>query len=241
MRHAPLHAEILSEEQTKRFGTVSQPGRRARRSEEDGEDEEEEALVGSSGRAAPPGGMIRSSRAGGSMEKATSSKFVDPKLSRNILRLARAQQDEIEAEEAEEAGRGGNASAAQNGRSTMRDVQNAMGSDDEEEESGFGGVGKEDGELGSDEEDVEEEYEELEIDPEDEELMRRFETGNEGEAAARRGNKTLADIIMEKIDASAEAANGQGNGIHEREPRKVEGAMPMPPGINPKVIEVYTK
>ncbi|MCO5583779.1 hypothetical protein L7F22_037693 [Adiantum nelumboides] len=53
--------------------------------------------------------------------------------------------------------------------------------------------------LRSDEEEVEEEYEELEIDPEDEELMKRFEGGEAGE---RRGNKTLADIIMEKIDAA---------------------------------------
>lgn len=229
MRHEPLHAQIQSDEQTKRFGTVSQPGRRARNEVGgvvvgDDEEEEEEALVGSGK------GMVRSSRAGGSMEKG-SSKFVDPKLSRNILRLARAQQDEIEAEEAEASRPGGTAQ-----RETMRDVQKAMDSDDEDVEGAKGGE-EDDGELRSDEEEVEEEYEELEIDPEDEELMKRFEGGEAGE---RRGNKTLADIIMEKIDAAG-SSGATKEGIHEREPRKVEGAMPMPPGINPKVIEVYTK
>lgn len=146
-------------------------------------------------------------------------------------RVLLVEQDEIEAEEAEASRPGGTAQ-----RETMRDVQKAMDSDDEDVEGAKGGE-EDDGELRSDEEEVEEEYEELEIDPEDEELMKRFEGGEAGE---RRGNKTLADIIMEKIDAAG-SSGATKEGIHEREPRKVEGAMPMPPGINPKVIEVYTK
>ncbi|MCO5596158.1 hypothetical protein L7F22_050218 [Adiantum nelumboides] len=89
----------------------------------------------------------------------------------------------------------------------------------------------------------EEAYEELEIDPEDAKWMDKFaenDQDNGRPSASGGGNKTLADLIMEKIEA-AERQNAQG-GIHEKAARGAEGGdMPMPPGINPKVIEVYTK
>lgn len=173
-------------------------------------------------------------RAGGG--EGGGSKFVDPKLSRNILRLAREQQEEIEAEEAE-AREGADGTAGQDPLNVRHRTRESMTLSDSDEEDAEGEL--DDGELGSDEEEGDvEEYEELDVDPQDAELMAKF--GQDDEGQERRGNRTLADMIMEKIEA-AERANAGADGIHERAPRSVEGEMPMPPGINPKVIEVYTK
>jgi essential nuclear protein 1 len=213
-RQDPLYAQIHADELTSKFGKVSAPGRRAK-GEASGEDDIDSMKV-------------TGIKAGGGSKG--DSKFVDPKLSRNILRLAREQQEEIDAEEAQIA----QGSSSADPRNAPREALSLDDSDGEGPASEM-----DDGELASDEElGNAEEYEELEIDPQDAEMMARY--GEDDQAEASRGNRTLADMIMEKIEA-AENMNSNGAGIHERAPRQVEGGMPMPPGINPKVIEVYTK
>ncbi|PWN37491.1 Bystin-domain-containing protein [Meira miltonrushii] len=223
LRHDPLGAQMQADELTSKFGTVSEPGRRNKQKEVRQTDGIETADE--------PSLRITGAKAG---------QFIDPKLSRNILRLAREQQQEIEAEEAQ----AGLTEAEANGKTDFR-IQSKITLDDsdEEDDEGEEDDGELDSNMGDEGEQGEEAYEELEIDPEDAKWIDKFaenddETGRPGAPAG--GNKTLADLIMEKIEA-AERQNAQG-GIHEKAARGAEGGdMPMPPGINPKVIEVYTK
>lgn len=225
MRHDPLGAQMQADDLTSRFGTVSVPGRRTKKraGQVDGREDGDDGTTGESS----------SSSSSLKITGAKAGQFVDPKLSRNILRLAREQQQEIEAEEAA-AGLGTDPSEVdvrRQARPTLND------SDDDDDD----GSGMDDGELDSDVDDKEapEAFEELEIDPEDAELMNKFGRQDDEGAMGPSGNKTLADLIMEKIEAAErQAANGT---IRQKDARRIDGDMPMPPGINPKVIEVYTK
>lgn len=174
-------------------------------------------------------------------------------MSRKILAIAQEQQDEVSKED-----RGGVSS-----------------DDDEEEESTFGKKHKSLGTpvsaknfipaIGdSDEEDsgAEEDgadfgtFDEIEIDQKDAELLAKFMP------AAPREKKTLADLIMEKINAqnaanaaaAAAAANGGVvPGSEEKKKGPLDSVMdyaddedmgenrPMPMGLSPKVVEVYSK
>ncbi|KAF9167811.1 snoRNA-binding rRNA-processing protein [Actinomortierella ambigua] len=176
--------------------------------------------------------------------------FVDAKTSRKILALAQEQQDEIARED--------------------RRSRGELDSDDDDEEDDDKGVAQSGGQRSfipavgdSDEEDSEMEddgdfgYEEVEIDQDDAELLAKFMP------SAPREKKTLADLIMEKINAqnaanAAAAAAAAAGGAASAEAGDVakkselDSAMeyadneagedrPMPMGVNPKVIEVYTK
>lgn len=221
MRHDPLGVQMHADEMTSRFGTVSAPGRRSKAHRRADDEEAGADAVPSSG---PSTMRVTGAKAG---------QFVDPKLSRNILRLAREQQEEIEAEEVEEAHNG------------MRGIKerSKITFEDADSDTVPSRALADEGELDSDEEEREEleydddAYGQLEIDPEDAALMNKF--GNEeGNNVGPNGNKTLADIIMEKIEAAERQQQRAAGGLQATGDR---GEMPMPPGINPKVIEVYTK
>jgi essential nuclear protein 1 len=218
LRHDPLVAQIQADESASKFGKVSAPGRRVKGGGDAG------MVVGKNDTPDHASIKVTGFRAGGG-NNSEGSRFVDPKLSRNILRLAREQQEEIEAEEAE----------AVDGAPARHATRESLTLVDSDGEEGSG----EDVELHSDEEEGDAQYEELEIDPQDAELMARFGQDEEGEER-RGGNRTLADMIMEKIEA-AERKTAIEDGIHEKTARRMDGSVPMPPGINPKVIEVYTK
>lgn len=247
-RHNPLPQQLQQDQLTSKFGLVSAPGRRSKKSKakpqsaSDDEDDQKQY--------AAPQGMVTGGKAGGSSNK--EKKYIDPKLSRNILRLARQQQEEIEREEMElqQPDLGASSSSAPNGM-TARDgprasASAAMPEDSDEEEADLDELG----ELDDDEAEMGangwNSYDaNLEIDPSDRALLDKFEAEHRGEdegeqdapmgagAFGGRGNKTLADLIMEKIEAAETA--GQGPTPQELEERR------MPPGINPKVIEVYRK
>lgn len=81
-----------------------------------------------------------------------------------------------------------------------------------------------------DEEEIEEidqyaDYEELEIDAADADVLDKFLP------SAPREKKTLADLIMEKINEKNAAEGREAN----------EDEDELSPTINPKVVEVYTK
>lgn len=81
-----------------------------------------------------------------------------------------------------------------------------------------------------DEEEIEEidqyaDYEELEIDAADADVLEKFLP------SAPREKKTLADLIMEKINEKNAAEGRETN----------EGDDELSPTVNPKVVEVYTK
>ncbi|CDR88500.1 related to ENP1-required for pre-rRNA processing and 40S ribosomal subunit synthesis [Sporisorium scitamineum] len=250
-RHNPLPQQLQQDQLTSKFGLVSAPGRRSKKAatkpQSASDDEEDQKQY------AAPKAMVIGGTAGGSNRE---KKYIDPKLSRNILRLARQQQEEIEREELElqnpSSATVGASTSSSNGM-TPRDAPRAsasataMPNDSDDEEADLDGLG----ELDDDEAEVGvngwNSYDaNLEIDPSDRALLDKFEAEHRGDDEGEhdapmrgaaglggRGNKTLADLIMEKIEA-AEAA-GDGPSQQELEERR------MPPGINPKVIEVYRK
>lgn len=208
-----LTSQMRQDDLASRFGSVSQPGRRNKnkhgnRYEDVEQDDEDAAAAGPSSQPFVTGG-----KAGGAPR---GDKYVDKKLSGKILRLAREQQEEIEEEEERAAG-------LQEMPSSHRG-DGIMPEDDEGEQ---GGMASDDGELEDDEGEEEFEYEDVEVDPEEAELLERMRADRVEEEGGRR---TLADLIMDKI----EAAGGNGD-----EGEKEDDGMVM--GMNPKIVEVYTK
>ncbi|KAK0568461.1 snoRNA-binding rRNA-processing protein [Tilletia horrida] len=254
VRHDPLHAQLRDDELISKYGTVSAPGRRPHKKSQDSTNHGEENTDSS----LPINAIISGAKVGGSMQR---SSYVDPRLSTNILRLAREQQDEIEREEAAQ---GQSSASAPNPFPHLKSIRGAkadMPDDDDDDDRIAGQVDSDQDDAADldddDDEDFpdhndEEVYEELEIDPTDSHLLARLGAGGDddeedgmggtgpaGPFGGRRGN--LADMIMAKI-AEADEAGGtvtfkQGSLDEGDEPQQ----RPMPPGINPKVIEVYTK
>lgn len=245
-RHNPLPQQLQEDQLTSKFGLVSAPGRRSKKvgkPQSASDDEEDQKQY------AAPKGMVTGGKAGASSKD---KKYIDPKLSRNILRLARQQQEEIEREEMElqnpssaSAGASSSASNSMSARDGPRGSASAAMPDDSDDEDAdlddLGDLDDDEAEMGANGWNS---YDaNLEIDPSDRALLDKFEAEHGGDdqehdtpmngAFGGRGNKTLADLIMEKIEA-AEAA-GDGLTQQQLEERR------MPPGINPKVIEVYRK
>ncbi|KAH7343520.1 Bystin-domain-containing protein [Rhizoctonia solani] len=143
---------------------------------------------------------------------------LDTRMSRKIFDLAKDQQEEldlvddegIDRDVDEEADSDEQLNAAQTAR-----IPTTQDSDEEDEN-----------------EYPEEEYEELEIDPED---MTTLDALMPSNVETR---KTLADMIMEKLNAAETATEGTEN-------KKIRiSAKPNSQeaeGLNPKVVEVYTK
>lgn len=149
--------------------------------------------------------------------------FVDAKLSRKILDLARSQQEEIEAEDGifEDALDDDDAQDApphvkdtlNNPQITRKDEINGSDSEDDEEFEGFG----EDAEI-----------EEIEIDEGDQDLFEKLMP------SAALPRQSLAELIMSRIKEQEAAANG-------RETTEGRPLGAAPPQLPTKVIEVYTK
>ena len=221
----PLGQDVQEDRMISRFGRVRAPGKRAPKKSAD--DDEAERGQDADGQLKVTGGRA-------------SQSFVDPRLSRKILKLAREQQNDMEREEAEleAADELQDDEAPQRPaayRSAQADAQMESDEEDEDEEDRIG-------EEAYDEPD----YAELDISPEDRALLESHdaeeeaayaggEAGEEaGGAGARPPRGTLADMIMAKIEA-AECGGLSGAAAAEDEERL------MPPGINPKVIEVYER
>jgi len=235
----PFQQQLKQDEQTSKYGLVSQPGRRSnnksiRNSQADEDEIAEKAHQAKQARISG-GSMVTGGTSGGG---GGGKSYVDPKLSRNILRLAREQQDELEREEAQ-------LEIGYDSSKGLNSFNRNRGQVEDDEDDEDGDMEQDDGELSDNDQYPEEEYEEIEIDEKDRELLERFRErededgmdGAMGEGEGRRlyGNRTLADLIMDKIDS----AGDEKDSTKMREERG-EG-MRMPPGINPKVIEVYTK
>ena len=207
----PLGQDIQEDQMVSRFGRVRTP-KQGKRAAKHGDDDDGDA-------AHSAGLRVTGGRAGRTT--------VDPKLSRNILRLAREQQEEIEREEAELEAEEEVAPPAFRGEAELEDDDEG----DDEEAS-----------VDSDDaDDYDPDYAQLDIRPEDHALLERHDAEEEqaleemGEdGLPRPKTKTLADLIMAKIQA---AEDGQPA---EMPMEESDGRM-MPPGINPKVIEVYVK
>ncbi|KAJ2077231.1 snoRNA-binding rRNA-processing protein [Coemansia sp. RSA 988] len=146
------------------------------------------------------------------MNKERNEGYVDPKTSQRLMQIAREQQEEMEEEEEGN----GNGSAGEDYADFPNDDANGI-----DEES--------DAEADSDENE-EYEYEEVELEGEDAEIFEKFMP------AAPRERQNLADIIMAKIkEHDAKKPTDKK--------KKADGSegRPAPPGIDPKVVQVYTK
>lgn len=202
-----LAHEMREEALAQKFGAVSEPGRRNKNKHSNryaDDDEDEDVAAGPSSKP-----FVTGAKSGG-------DKYVDKKLSGKILRLAREQQEEIEEEEERLAG------VVEQPRET------GIMPDDDDDDAAGGAAMSDDGDLGAAPSDEEEfEYEEIEVDPEEAELLERMRADRVQEQGGRR---TLADLIMDKI----EAAGGAGGD----EAAEDDG---MVGGMNPKIVEVYTK
>jgi len=176
-------------------------------------------------------------------------------LSRKILSIAQEQQDEISREDRgglssdddeEEAQTYGKKASGPNRGAVNKSFIPAIDDSDEEDS------GAEDGDdFGT--------FDEIEIDQRDAELLAKFMP------AAPKEKKTLADLIMEKINAqnaaNAAAAAAAGGAVSEAvvvpgsekkkgpldsvmdyaEDEEMGDNRPMPMGLSPKVVEVYSK
>ncbi|ORX68064.1 Bystin-domain-containing protein [Basidiobolus meristosporus CBS 931.73] len=140
-------------------------------------------------------------------QREENEEYIDPKLSRKILKIAREQQNEIEKDEYSDDNEDED---EEYGQPVDKATLSAALNDSDDEAQGS-----------EEEEDVE--YEELEVDEADQALLDKFLPN------APRARQTLADIIMAKIES-------QNNGGAEEQEE-----LAAPPGINPKIVEVYTK
>ena len=156
--------------------------------------------------------------------------FVDDRMSRKILDLARQQQEEIERED----GVGLDADEPVVLTSPTRPVRDSLNDphimpddretvrttgaadDDDDDDEEFGGF------------DDEEEVEEVEVDEADEQIFERLMP------TAAMPRQTLAEMILERIEQQ-QAAQDAGD---ETTPLKQPTG---PPPLPPKVVEVYTK
>lgn len=143
----------------------------------------------------------------------TSQRGEDARMSRKILDLAREQQEEV----SRELGDDDEWEDEEEPEASARARVGGMGvaSDDEEDGDEF-----EDGDVSGGEEEAE-----LEIDPEDHATLDALGSG----AQQQQAGKTLADLIFAKMEGGAQP--------------EVEDDGPPDPrqGLNPKVVEVYTK
>ncbi|KAI8388450.1 Bystin-domain-containing protein [Radiomyces spectabilis] len=128
--------------------------------------------------------------------------YLDPKLSKKILKIAREQQEQIEEIKREDEEEGITPTKPSKFPSIFD-----LSDDEPEGDDKYG------------------EYEELDIDEEDADVLNKFLP------SAPKERKTLADLIMEKIEEknAAEAAKNR------------DDDRTLSPAVNPKVEQVYTK
>ncbi|GFZ45097.1 Uncharacterized protein JCM24511_02823 [Saitozyma sp. JCM 24511] len=155
----------------------------------------------------------------GDLEEGDEDHGEDARMSRKILDLARDQQEEIARELGEEEWEDEEEQQAE----PSRRAREAPTMDSDEEED------FEEGDVSGGEE-----YAELDIDPADHATLDALAAPAPGEGG---GSKTLADLIFSKMEGGAVT-----QGIDEEgEWAPYEGPPDPRKGLNPKVVEVYTK
>ncbi|CAD6984422.1 unnamed protein product, partial [Tilletia controversa] len=165
--------------------------------------------------------MISGATSAGSLQR---SSYIDPRLSRNILRLAREQQDEIDREQAGPAQPQPPQASSSSSLARIRHSKADMPEDDDDDDDNVPQRRTADDHEDDDDDDDfpedagedEEVYEELEIDPSDTQLLARLgaaaadhdDEHDLGAGGARRGGSSLADMIMAKIEEADKISGG---------------------------------
>ncbi|GJE84754.1 cell adhesion protein byn-1 [Phanerochaete sordida] len=172
----------------------------------------EDEHVAKYGKIARPGKRRKSQAALDDDEEAGEA-ILDPKTSRKIFELARDQQEELEESEEED-------EEEEESKPTFTLARAQQNQDDDDDD------------LAEDEEYEEEEEEEIEVDEGDLRTLDALLPANAGE------RRTLADIIFAKLEGADEEENTTTIQKTHRDP----GQPPDPAaGLNPKVVELYTK
>ncbi|ODO05205.1 essential nuclear protein 1 [Cryptococcus wingfieldii CBS 7118] len=152
-------------------------------------------------------------------EVETEPKAEDARMSKKILDLARDQQEEIARELGEDDEWEDDEEPEVDPSKRPREMAQ-VASDDEDEEFSDGDV------SGG------EEYAELQIDPADHATLDALNRGEGADAEEPGEPKTLADLIFSQMEGGAVSKGVEEEHEGPPDPRK---------GLNPKVIEVYTK
>ncbi|KAJ3021374.1 snoRNA-binding rRNA-processing protein [Thoreauomyces humboldtii] len=212
-RHDPLHVQMAKDASTE---VVQKPSKRA---------------------AAAKAAAAASQRPPSSGE-AVPAEFLDSKTSRKILNIVREQQEEIEREGHADAsaarkrsmGEGGAAGGISAARAPLgKSTRFVADSDDEAEDELEDGVEYDEYEV---------EDGELDIDAADQHLLDTFM------AKEPRKQMNLSDLIMGKIAAAEAAGDAADAGAMDVSGGGRGGggaAGPVPPSMNEKIIDVYTK
>ncbi|KAI8816272.1 Bystin-domain-containing protein [Fimicolochytrium jonesii] len=168
---------------------------------------------------------------------AKNAEFLDSKTSRKILDIVRQQQDEIELEEQEARGRVGGGVTATTGSRMAKNSFAApqpllAGPVGAKKGAKYGADSDEDDEAVMDGDEYEEydvdAVDDIEIDEADAALIEKFM------AKEPKKQMNLSDLIMSKIAAAEAAGEGMSSGPDGRQEL-------VPPAMNEKIIEVYTK
>ena len=172
--------------------------------------------------------------------------FMTDAMSNKVMLAARQQLEEVEAGSDDDGGGGGGGPVARPtlGRSLIQATIHEDSDEDDDDEDDPMGAGR-DGQTvrargAFDDDDAtadddragpkgaqEDYYEDIEISPEDEKALSAFM------APKASKERTLADIILEKIKEKERADRGEGGGGGDDE------AMAVPEGIDQKVVDVY--
>ena len=172
--------------------------------------------------------------------------FMTDAMSNKVMLAARQQLEEVEAGSDDDGGGGGGGPVARPtlGRSLIQATIHEDSDEDDDDEDDPMGAGR-DGQTvrargAFDDDDAtadddragpkgaqEDYYEDIEISPEDEKALAAFM------APKASKERTLADIILEKIKEKEAADRGEGGGGGDDE------AMAVPEGIDQKVVDVY--
>ncbi|KAI9511257.1 Bystin-domain-containing protein [Russula earlei] len=187
-KRPPLHLDIAADDAYAKYGNISIPGRRKKKSRHAVERDVETIL--------------------------------DPKTSRRIFDLARDQQDELDPPVAEE---DAEEDVIENDftRPRTRDLElvDEDEDEDEDEQEAFQGF-------------IDDEEREFEIDEGDIQAIDALHSSNAGD------RRTLADLIFSKLESGV----GQNAVIRSSNRSRRDDEAPDPAeGLDPKVVEVYTK
>ncbi|KAI5124820.1 hypothetical protein M0805_005450 [Coniferiporia weirii] len=146
--------------------------------------------------------------------------ILDPKTSQRIFELAKVQQEELELQDGDEEDE-----AEEGTRAAFLQTRSTSDTDDEDDMGGQSG----------DEILEEEEYPELQIDAGDLETLDALLPHSANE------RKTLADMIFAKLEEGGDSENASVQKIAKARIQDPDRAPDPAEGLNPKVVEVYTK
>ncbi|PAV21174.1 cell adhesion byn-1 [Pyrrhoderma noxium] len=170
------------------------------------------------GNVSRPGKRRKSNKSEGDDEN--KEVILDPKTSQRIFELAKAQQEELESPDEDN-----DAEEESRKQKVFHQTRSTSETDDEDDLGGRSG----------DELLEEEEYPELQIDAGDLETLDALLPHNTNE------RRTLADMIFAKLDESAEDDTNSVQKITKVRIQDPDRAPDPAEGLNPKVVEVYTK